>query len=125
MPTKSVAFVRDTIYLDALQYRQASGRAGRRGFDVQGHVIFIDIPLPKVRHLLVSAIPNIHAQFPTLVTFLMRLLDLCSNAKDSTNAINQSNFPDNIHSRRKALFTILHILSTRGTVIHTAWTRSL
>jgi ATP-dependent RNA helicase DDX60 len=90
MPTKTVAFVRDTIYLDALQYRQASGRAGRRGFDVQGHVIFIDIPLPKIRHLLVSAIPNIHAHFPTSVTFLMRLLDLCSNAKDSTDAINRA-----------------------------------
>jgi hypothetical protein len=53
-------------------------------------VIFIDIHLPKIRHLLVSAIPNIHAHFPTSVTFLMRLLDLCSNAKDATDAINRS-----------------------------------
>jgi hypothetical protein len=90
MPTKTVAFVKDSIYLDALQYRQASGRAGRRGFDIQGHVIFVDIPLSKIRHLIISAIPNINAHFPTSVTFLMRLLHLCSNAKDSNDAINRS-----------------------------------
>ncbi|CAF0901849.1 unnamed protein product [Rotaria sordida] len=90
MPTKTVAFVKDSIYLDALQYRQSSGRAGRRGFDVQGHVVFVDIPLPKISHLLISAIPNIRAHFPTSVTFLMRLLHLCSNAKDSNDAINRS-----------------------------------
>ena len=90
MPTKTVAFVKDSIYLDALQYRQSSGRAGRRGFDVQGHVVFVDIPLAKIRHLIISAIPNIHAHFPTSVTFLIRLLQLCSNAKDSNDAIHRA-----------------------------------
>ncbi|CAF4706532.1 unnamed protein product [Rotaria sp. Silwood1] len=90
MPTKTVAFVNDSIYLDALQYRQSSGRAGRRGFDVQGHVVFIDIPLSKISHLIISAIPNIRAHFPTSVTFFMRLLHLCSNSKDSNDAINRS-----------------------------------
>ncbi|UJR11193.1 hypothetical protein I4U23_015374 [Adineta vaga] len=90
MPTKTVAFIQDTIYLDALQYRQASGRAGRRGFDIQGHVVFIDIPLEKISHLMISAIPDIHPHFPTSVTFLMRLLHLCSSAKDIQDAINRS-----------------------------------
>ena len=90
MPTKTVAFVKDSIYLDALQYRQSSGRAGRRGFDVQGHVVFVDIPLSKIRHLIISAIPNIHAHFPTSITFFMRLLHLYSNAKDSIDAMNRS-----------------------------------
>ncbi|UJR12134.1 hypothetical protein I4U23_016311 [Adineta vaga] len=82
MPTKTVAFVRDSIYLDALQYRQTSGRAGRRGFDIQGHIVFIDIPIPKIRHLIVSSIPDIHPHFPSSVTFLMRLLQLCSNTEN-------------------------------------------
>jgi hypothetical protein len=90
MPTKTVAFLRDSIYLDALQFRQASGRAGRRGFDIQGHVIFIDIPLTKISHLLMSTVPNIGAHFPTSVTFFMRLLHLCSNANDLTDAVNRS-----------------------------------
>jgi hypothetical protein len=92
MPTKTVAFVKDSIFLDALQYRQTSGRAGRRGFDVQGHIVFIDIPIPKIRHLIISAIPDIHPHFPTTLTFLMRLLHLCSTAKnrDKQDAINRS-----------------------------------
>ncbi|CAF4418621.1 unnamed protein product, partial [Rotaria magnacalcarata] len=49
MPTKTVAFIKDSIQLDALQYRQSSGRAGRRGFDVQGNIVFIDIPMSKIR----------------------------------------------------------------------------
>ncbi|CAF1334470.1 unnamed protein product [Rotaria sp. Silwood1] len=64
MSTKTVAFVKDSIYLDALQYRQSSGRAAHRGFDVQGQVVFVDIPLPKISHLF--------------------------NAKDSNDAINRS-----------------------------------
>ena len=90
MPTKTVAFIKDSIQLDALQYRQSSGRAGRRGFDVQGNIIFIDIPIPKIRHLTISAIPDIQTRNPISVTFLMRLLHLYSKAEDKKDAINRS-----------------------------------
>ncbi|CAF0862885.1 unnamed protein product [Adineta ricciae] len=90
MPTKTVAFIKDSIQLDALQYRQSSGRAGRRGFDVQGNIIFIDIPIPKIRHLTISAIPDIQTRNPISVTFLMRLLHLYSNAEDKKDAVNRS-----------------------------------
>jgi Lhr-like helicase len=36
MPCKTVAFANDSVWLDTFYYRQASGRAGRRGFDVEG-----------------------------------------------------------------------------------------
>ena len=90
MPTKTVAFVKDSMQLDALQFRQSSGRAGRRGFDVQGNIVFLDIPMSKIRHLTISAIPNIQTQFPTSVTFLMRLLHFISKAEDKFDAINRS-----------------------------------
>jgi hypothetical protein len=64
MPTKTVAFISDSI--------------------------FIDIPIPKIRHLIISAIPDIRAHSPTSVTFLMRLLQLCSNGKDKKDAVNRS-----------------------------------
>ncbi|UJR27241.1 hypothetical protein I4U23_008536 [Adineta vaga] len=90
MPTKTVAFIKDSIQLDALQYRQSSGRAGRRGFDVQGNIVFIDIPMSKIRHLTISDIPDIQTRIPTSVTFLIRLLYLNANAEDKKDAINRS-----------------------------------
>lgn len=90
MPTKTVAFVKDSIQLDALQYRQSSGRAGRRGFDVQGNIVFIDIPMSKIRHLTIAAIPDIQTHITTSITFLMRLLYLYTNAEDKKDAVNRS-----------------------------------
>lgn len=91
MPTKTVAFVKDSIELDALQYRQSSGRAGRRGFDVQGNVVFIDIPMSKIRHLTIAAIPDIQTYtISTSITFPMRLLYLYTNAEDKKDALNRS-----------------------------------
>lgn len=54
MPCKTVGFIGDSVFLTLLNYRQASGRAGRRGFDNLGNVIFQGIPLAKVHRLLTS-----------------------------------------------------------------------
>lgn len=90
MPTRTVAFVKDSMFLDALQYRQSSGRAGRRGFDVQGNIIFIDIPLSKIRHLTISSIPDIRTELATSVTYLMRLLHFYDRSIDKDDALNRS-----------------------------------
>ncbi|CAF3926964.1 unnamed protein product [Rotaria sp. Silwood1] len=76
MPCKTVAFVKDSVWFDALYYRQASGRAGRRGFDLQGNIVFLNIPLIKISHLTVSSVPDVYSHFPTTVTFLLRMLHL-------------------------------------------------
>ncbi|CAF4982124.1 unnamed protein product [Rotaria sp. Silwood1] len=90
MPTKTVAFVKDSIHLDALQYRQSSGRAGRRGFDVEGNIVFIDISISKIRHLVISTIPDIQTHSLISVSLLMRLFNLYSNAEDKEDAIYRS-----------------------------------
>ncbi|KAM4836866.1 putative ATP-dependent RNA helicase DDX60 [Thomomys bottae] len=82
MPCKSVVFVHNSVYLDALNYRQMSGRAGRRGQDLMGNVYFFDIPQPKVEKLIKSKVPELRGQFPFSTTLILRLLLLASKADD-------------------------------------------
>ncbi|XP_033071531.1 probable ATP-dependent RNA helicase DDX60-like isoform X4 [Trachypithecus francoisi] len=86
MPCKSVVFAQDSVYLDALNYRQMSGRAGRRGQDLLGNVYFFDIPLPKIKRLLASSVPELRGQFPLSVTLVLRLMLLASKGDDPEDA---------------------------------------
>jgi hypothetical protein len=45
--------------LDPLQFRQMSGRAGRRGFDTVARVVFFGVPTHKLKSLLTSAVPDL------------------------------------------------------------------
>ncbi|NXX12960.1 DDX60 helicase, partial [Podargus strigoides] len=98
MPCRSVVFAEDSVYLDALHYRQMSGRAGRRGQDMIGNVIFYDIPMPKVERLIKSNVPQLKGQFPLTVTLILRLMLLAKKADDKADA------------RAKALSVLKHSL---------------
>eukprot|EP01119_Soliformovum_irregulare_P017406 TRINITY_DN516_c1_g1_i1.p2 TRINITY_DN516_c1_g1~~TRINITY_DN516_c1_g1_i1.p2 ORF type:complete len:1714 (-),score=696.54 TRINITY_DN516_c1_g1_i1:40-5181(-) len=82
MPCKTVVFAGDSIQLEALQYRQMSGRAGRRGYDDLGHVVFYGIPQYKICRLMTSDIPKISGHFPHLPAFIMRMLVLHEKAEN-------------------------------------------
>uniref|UniRef100_A0A8D2JCL2 DExD/H-box helicase 60 n=1 Tax=Varanus komodoensis TaxID=61221 RepID=A0A8D2JCL2_VARKO len=86
MPCKSVVFVRNSVYLDALNYRQMSGRAGRRGQDLLGNVYFYDIPLPKIEKLIKSNVPELRGQFPLGISLILRLMLLASKADNKADA---------------------------------------
>ncbi|XP_035746776.1 probable ATP-dependent RNA helicase DDX60 isoform X3 [Egretta garzetta] len=86
MPCKSVVFAEDSVFLDALNYRQMSGRAGRRGQDLIGNVFFYDIPLPKVERLIKSNVPQLKGQFPLTVSLILRLMLLAAKADDKADA---------------------------------------
>ena len=72
MPCRSVIFAGDNVFLDPLQYRQMMGRAGRRGFDTLGHVIFFGIPAIKRESLMLSPVPRLHGNFPLTISLFMR-----------------------------------------------------
>ncbi|PKY41327.1 P-loop containing nucleoside triphosphate hydrolase protein [Rhizophagus irregularis] len=82
MPCKTVVFVGDSIFLTALQYRQMSGRSGRRGFDPIGHVIFFGIPLTKIIRLLMSGLPSLSGHFPLTTTLVLRSFNLLNQCKN-------------------------------------------
>ncbi|XP_005369865.1 probable ATP-dependent RNA helicase DDX60 [Microtus ochrogaster] len=82
MPCKSVVFAQNSVYLDALNFRQMSGRAGRRGQDLLGDVYFFDIPLPKIEKLIKSKVPELRGQFPLSISLILRLMLLASKADD-------------------------------------------
>ncbi|XP_043369276.1 probable ATP-dependent RNA helicase DDX60 isoform X2 [Dermochelys coriacea] len=86
MPCKSVVFTQNSVYLDALNYRQMSGRAGRRGQDLLGSVFFYDIPLPKVDKLIKSNVPQLRGQFPLNISLALRLMLLAAKADDKEDA---------------------------------------
>ncbi len=61
MPFRTVVFCGDDPdVLDPLMATQMSGRAGRRGLDTQGNIVFAFMPLERIQTLLAGVLPAIH-----------------------------------------------------------------
>ncbi|KAF8556866.1 P-loop containing nucleoside triphosphate hydrolase protein [Imleria badia] len=75
-PTKTSIFCGDSPYLTALMYRQCAGRAGRRGYDLLGKVVFYGLPMDRVQRLTLSKLPSLGASFPVTSTLVLRLFNL-------------------------------------------------
>ncbi|KAI1635019.1 hypothetical protein F4809DRAFT_470895 [Biscogniauxia mediterranea] len=72
-------------------YRQASGRAGRRGFDLLGNVVFSgDIRPRRAFELMSSRLPDLKGHFPLSTTLVLRILGLIDATTSSTTAINDN-----------------------------------
>lgn len=84
MPCKTVAFVGDSTYLTTLNYKQAAGRAGRRGFDLLGNVVFSDIDQIRAYELMSSRLPDLKGHFPLTTTLVLRILGLIDVVGKST-----------------------------------------
>lgn len=87
MPCKTVVFFGDAVFLTALNYHQASGRAGRRGFDLLGNVVFVGMPTQRVLEIMSSRLPDLCGHFPFSTTLILRLLGLLHRTNDSEYAI--------------------------------------
>jgi len=90
MPARSVTLCGDSKLLTPLQYRQMSGRAGRRGYDAVGHVVFFAVPPRKMFRLLKSPLNSLRGHFPINTTLALKMVDyyaLASDKKDAGKAL--------------------------------------
>ncbi|KAK7972419.1 DEAD/DEAH box helicase [Apiospora saccharicola] len=90
MPCKTVVFTGDSVFLTALNYHQGSGRAGRRGFDMLGNVVFHGLAPHRALEVMSAKLPDLRGQFPTSVTLILRLFQLLhgtENCEYATNAV--------------------------------------
>lgn len=76
MPCRSTIFCGDSLELNGLMFRQMSGRAGRRGFDLLGQVIFLDMAFGKVQRLIASDLSSLAGEFTLSPTTLLRALQM-------------------------------------------------
>ncbi|CAE6426702.1 unnamed protein product [Rhizoctonia solani] len=86
-PAKSVIFLGDSPYLTALMYRQCAGRAGRRGFDLLGKVIFYNLPLDRIHRLMLSRLPPLTGNWPLTTTLCLRLFNLLTGSDEAPAAV--------------------------------------
>lgn len=91
MPCKTVVFSGDSVFLTALGFRQAAGRAGRRGFDFLGNVVFQNISHTKACRLLSSNLPDLNGHFPLTTSLVLRLLILLHESKGAPYAVKTLN----------------------------------
>ena len=86
MPCKTVVFVGDDQYVDALNYRQMAGRSGRRGYDNIGNVVFYGVPVRKISQFVNADLRSLDGLYPISCTLVLRLLLLASNSENKESA---------------------------------------
>ncbi len=87
MPCATVVFAGDSVALTALNFRQAAGRAGRRGFDRLGSVVFHREPRAKVQRLLSARLPALSGHFPVTTSLVLRLCALLHQSRRAPYAV--------------------------------------
>jgi hypothetical protein len=114
MPCKTVVFSGDSVFLTALNFRQAAGRAGRRGFDMLGNVVFHGVSMSKIHKLISSRLPDLNGHFPITTTLVLRLFTLLHSSDNSKFAIRSVNAllsqPRLYLGGEEAKMTVLHHL---------------
>ena len=91
MPCATVVFAGDSVFLTALNQRQSAGRAGRRGYDLLGNVVFHNVGLEKTCRLLSSSLPTLQGHFPLSTTLVLRAFALLNESKNSEHAVKTIN----------------------------------
>lgn len=85
MPFRSCVFCGDMgDDLTPLIAQQMQGRAGRRGLDVQGNVIYLGMDWPYIENLMLGSISNVTGKEPRYPTMVLQQALAAANDPDDT-----------------------------------------
>ncbi|CRG99241.1 DEAD/DEAH box helicase, putative [Plasmodium relictum] len=90
IPCKSIIFAGHTLELNSLMFKQTSGRAGRRGFDLYGNIIIWNINFKNLRRLIISPLQTLSGSYSVNFTSICRSM-LLYNCLKKKREIEDSN----------------------------------
>lgn len=120
MPTRTVVFTELTKptnmtkrFLNTAEFKQMSGRAGRRGKDVIGHVILLpyyEFPeLQDLKSVMLQSMPSITSKFSIDYYYSLKTIDMKENIYDKS--LLNSEQLDNILSDQDNLNKLTEVLN--------------
>ncbi|KAL9181190.1 hypothetical protein ACHAXT_009995 [Thalassiosira profunda] len=103
MPFRSCVFCGDMgDSLTALIAQQMQGRAGRRGMDVQGNVVYLGMEWPYIENLMLGQITNVTGKEPRYPTMALQQAVASANDPDDTrHFVHDENKPEFAKALRK------------------------
>ena len=83
MPARTVCFAGDFPMINSMLFRQFSGRAGRRGYDDAGNVVFLGVDMNRVASLVCNQLTGVFGNFAVNTTTAARLATLFAKTHES------------------------------------------
>ncbi|KPA73414.1 hypothetical protein ABB37_09859 [Leptomonas pyrrhocoris] len=80
-PCRSVVLAGDHVLLNTTQFRQMMGRAGRRGLDFLGHLVFLSVSIKKITRLMTSSMTVIKGNVQVDPVTQLRMMQLYDYAR--------------------------------------------
>merc|ERR1712137_1007415 len=119
MPCKTVVFAGDSHALTPLSFQQMSGRAGRRGYDDYGNIVFFGISQYRVFSLLGARLTTLTGGQPITPTVTLRLL----NCYYQTEVTERKAIPERLRGLLSPSLYSTNLLEKEALVhrYHTRW----
>jgi len=124
MPCRSVIFAGDSVFLNSVQFQQMAGRAGRRGLDVLGHVIFCALPLHRLHRLVISGVPKMNGKHPELPVLVPKVLKYCQGlrySRKSTELCQRLVFDPLVHFNSNKSTFLWHMIACGHYMYHSGY----
>jgi hypothetical protein len=124
MPCRAVIFAGDSVFLNSVQFQQMAGRAGRRGLDVLGHVVFCALPLHRLHRLVISGVPQMNGKHPELPVLVPKVLKYCQGlrySRKSTELCQRLVFDPLVHFNSNKSTFLWHMIACGHYMYHAGY----